>query len=178
MPRKGQDMQTAPILLQYDGDGIFVPCSTFHARSADKHYVIGERYRMVEQHERSDGSHNHFFASIKNGFDNLPDDLREEFPSTEHLRKKALIRKGYCDERSIACASKAEAFRLASFIRPMDDYAIVNVRECVVRVWTARSQSRRAMGVAEFQNSKQDVLDFIDDLLGVDRGSTAASEAA
>lgn len=171
-------MQTAPILLQYDGDGIFIPCSQFHARSADKHYVVGERYRMVEQHERSDVSHNHYFASIKNGFDNLPDDLHEDFPTTEHLRKKALIRKGYCDERSIVCASKAEALRLASFIRPMDDYAVVTARESVVRVWTAKSQSKKAMGAAEFQQSKQDVLDFIDDLLGVDRGSTAASEAA
>lgn len=171
-------MHTTPVLLQYDGDGIFVPCSPFHARSADKHYVVGERYRMVEQHERSDVSHNHFFASIKNGFDNLPDDLHEDFPTTEHLRKKALIRKGYCDERSIVCASKAEALRLAGFIRPMDDYAIVTARESVVRVWTAKSQSKRAMGAAEFQKSKQDVLDFIDDLLGVERGSTAASEAA
>ncbi|MCK0312242.1 hypothetical protein, partial [Salmonella sp. 15E557] len=93
---------------------------------------------MVEQHERSDVSHNHFFASIKNGFDNLPDDLHEDFPTTEHLRKKALIRKGYCDERSIVCASKAEALRLAGFIRPMDDYAIVTARESVVRVWTAK----------------------------------------
>lgn len=171
-------MHTTPVLLQYDGDGIFVPCSPFHARSADKHYVVGERYRMVEHHERSDVSHNHFFASIKNGFDNLPDDLHEDFPTTEHLRKKALIRKGYRDERDHVCASKAEAFRLASFIRPMDEYAVVVVSECVVRVWTAKSQSKRAMGAAEFQKSKQDVLDFIDDLLGVERGSTAASEAA
>ncbi len=171
-------MQTVPILLQYDGDGMFVPCSPFHARSADKHYVVGEQYRMVEQHERSDVSHNHYFASIKNGFDNLPDEMLEEFPTTEHLRKKALIRKGYRDERDHVCPTKADAERLVVFIRPMDAYAIVIQRDCVVRVWTAKSQSKRAMGAAEFQQSKQDVLDYIDDLLGVEHGDTARSEAA
>lgn len=36
----------------------------------------------------------------------------------------------------------------------------------------------KAMGAAEFQKSKDAVLNFIDDLLGVDRGATARSEAA
>ena len=74
--------------------------------------------------------------------------------------------------------AQAEAERVASFMRPMDDYCIVVPVNCVVRVWTAKSQKKSAMDAREFQQSKTDVLDFIDDLLGVERGSTAKSEAA
>jgi hypothetical protein len=170
-------MTDAPIMFRWDGDAM-VPASRFWAGRADRVFVVGADYKMVEHHDRSDASHNHFFAAIKNGFDNLPDELRDEYPTTEHLRKKALIKKGFRDERDHVCASKAEAARLAAFIKPLDDYAIVVVSECVVRVWTAKSQSRKAMGAADFQASKTAVLEFIDDLLGVQHGATARSEAA
>lgn len=117
-------MQTLPLLFQYEGDGIFQPASSFHARSADKQYV-GELYKLIEHHDRSDNTHRHYFASVKNGFDNLHDSMHGEYPTAEHLRKKALIRTGYREERSIVCASKAEAERVAAFIRPMDDYCVV-----------------------------------------------------
>jgi hypothetical protein len=74
----------------------------------------------------------------------------EEFPTAEVLRKKMLIRAGYADERSIVCASKAEAQRVAAFVKPMDEYAVVTVREAVVRVYTAQSQSIKAMGAKPF----------------------------
>lgn len=171
-------MQAAPILLRYEGDGEFRVTSNFWASRADKEFVVGETYKMAEHHERSDASHNHYFAAIKNGHDNLSDDLRDEYPTTEHLRKKALIRKGYCTHRDHVCATKAEAQRLRAFLRPMDEYCIIEARECVVRVYEAMSQSKKAMGAKDFQESKTAVLDFIDDLLGVERGSTARSEAA
>ncbi|UXN64451.1 hypothetical protein N8E89_00755 [Phyllobacterium sp. A18/5-2] len=171
-------MQTLPILFQYEGDGVFQPAGSFHARSADKQYVVGELYKLIEHHDRSDNTHRHYFASVKNGFDNLHDSMLGEYPTAEHLRKKALIRTGYRDERSIVCASKAEAERVAAFIRPMDDYCVVVPLNCVVHVLTAKSQSMKAMGATEFQKSKEAVLNFIDDLLGVERGATARSEAA
>lgn len=171
-------MATAPLMLRYEGEGEFRAPTSLWAGRADRDYVIGETYRLVEHHDRSTASHNHYFASIGNAWSNLPDELLEIYPTAEHLRKKALIAKGYRDERTIACASKAEAERVAAFIKPMDDYAVVTFREAVVRVWTAKSQKMKAMGNRDFQQSKSDVLDFIDDLLGVERGETARSEAA
>lgn len=171
-------MASAPIPLRYEGNGDFRVMSNYWMARADKDFVIGETYKMVEHHERSTASHNHYFASIKNGFDNLPEQLLETYPTTEHLRKKALIWKGYRDERTIVAASGAEAQRIAAFVKPMDDFAVVTVKDAVVRVWTAKSQAAKAMGNREFQQSKSDVLEFIDDLLGVERGSTARSEAA
>lgn len=170
-------MATVPLLFRYEGEGEFKPATDYWGRRADLSYVVGEVYRLVTFEERSQASHNHYFASLQNGFDNLPDTMRDQFPTAEHLRKKLLIRAGYADERSIVCASKAEAHRMAAFIRPIDEYAIVSVREAVVRVFTAQSQNMRAMGAKAFQESKQAVLDQLDDLLGVDRGATSRSAA-
>lgn len=167
----------APLMFQWNGEA-FVPASAYWARRADLVYVVGEHYKLVEHHDRSANSHRHFFAVVNDAWQTLPDHLLEQYPSSEHLRKKALIWKGYRDERSIVCASGAEAQRVAAFIKPMDDFAVVTVKDAVVRVWTAKSQSTKAMGAKEFQQSKSDVLDFLDDLLGVERGATAKSEAA
>jgi hypothetical protein len=170
-------MPEAPLTMRWDGEALH-PVSQFWAARADKIFVVGEVYRIIEHHERSQASHNHFFAAIGNAWANLPDAMLTEYPTAEHLRKKLLVRAGYADERSIVCASKAEALRVAAFIKPLDDYAVVTVREAVVRVYTAQSQSVKAMGAAAFQASKQAVLDALDNLLGVDKGATAGSEAA
>jgi hypothetical protein len=56
---------------------------------------------------------------------------------------------------------------LAAFVRPTDDFAIVTATGATVTVWTAKSQSVKAMGGKDFQVSKQAVLDVIADLIGV-----------
>ena len=78
------------------------------------------------------------------------------------------IKCGYADERSIVCSSKAEAQRVAAFIRPMDSFALVTVHElsALVRVYTAQSQSMKAMGKRQFQESKTAVLDYVAGLIG------------
>lgn len=169
---------SAPVNLRYEGDGEFRVMSNYWALRADKEFVVGEVYKMAEQKDRSTNSHNHFFATVADAWRTLPDNHLETYPTADHLRKKALVWKGWRDERTVVCASKAEAERVAAFVKPMDDFAVVTVRDAVVRVWTAKSQSVKAMGAKEFQQSKQDVLDFLDDLLGVDRGETGRSAAA
>ena len=53
----------------------------------------------------------------------------------------------------------------------MDDYAIVSADATTVTVYTAKSQSMKAMGRRKFQKSKADVLALIEKLIGVDPGS-------
>ena len=154
-----------PLLFLYAGDGAWSPAHESVAKRADEHYVVGAIYPLVEHNSRSAVSHSHYFAKVNEYWQTLPEALADEYPTPEHLRKKALIRAGYADERSIVCASKAEALKIGAFIRPMDEYAIVEVRERVVRVYTARSQSYAGMNHEEFQKSKEAVLQFIDDLL-------------
>lgn len=170
-------MSEQPILMRWTGEAM-EPVSGFWASRADKAYVVGEVYRLVEHHDRSMNSHRHFFAALNEAWKNLPDELLDEYPTAEVLRKKALIRKGYADERSIVCASKAEAQRMAAFMRPMDDYAIVTFRDAVVRVYVAKSQSVKAMPKGEFQRSKDDVLDFVAALIGVSTDELAKAQAA
>lgn len=154
-----------PLPCQWDGEH-FTPAGTHWTRQADKHFVVGQVYPLEVREERSLISHNHYFASVAEAWKNLPEDQAERWPTAEHLRKFALIKAGYHDERSIVCASKAEAQRLAAFVKPMDDFAVVIAREAVVIVWTAKSQSVRAMGRVDFQRSKDAVLDIIAGLIG------------
>jgi hypothetical protein len=114
-------------------------------------------------------SHRHFFAAVYDAWLNLPEKEAERFASADHLRKYALIRAGFRDERTLTCASKAEALRVAAFVKPMDDYAIVAVSEAVVRVYTAKSQNLRAMGRKVFAESKDAVLEVLAGMIEVDR---------
>lgn len=159
-------MTAAPITFAWDGEAMR-PLPRF-AQAADREYVIGETYNLAEVQDRSSATHRHYFALINEAWMNLPDLLAERFPSAEHLRKYALIKAGYRDERSIPCSSRAEAQRVGSFVKPMDDYAVVVIFEATVTVYTAKSQSVRAMGKADFQASKEAVLGVLADMIGVD----------
>ncbi len=170
-------MTERPILTAWDGES-FIPVNQGHARMADQDYVVGQTYRVAPVEDRSARSHRHFFASVNEAWRNLPEELVERFPSAEHLRKYALIRAGYRDERSIVCASKAEAQRVAAFIRPMDDFALVIVKEAVVIVYTPKSQSLRAMGKREFQASKDAVLEVVSQIIGVSRPTLEQNTSA
>ena len=158
-------MSPAPITFFWDGAAM-LPAGPGFARMCDKRFVIGERYRLDEISERSAASHNFYFAAMNDAWLNLPEDMADRFDTSEKLRKFALIKCGYADQRQIVCASKAEAQRVAAFIKPMDEYAIVTASEAVVTVYTAKSQSMRAMGKAEFEKSKNDVLNYVASLIG------------
>lgn len=156
---------SAPLPFQWDGEAMRIRPS-FQKR-ADELFCVGETYTLEVLEERSAASHRHYFAAVNEAWANLPEHLSEQYPTAEHLRKGALIRAGYRDERSIVCASRAEALRVAGFIKPLDSYALVTVTEAVVRVFTAQSQSQKAMGKDLFLKSKADVLETLADMIGV-----------
>ena len=156
-------MTIYPVVFEWDGEAM----RPLNHHVADRQYIVGEHYRLETREDRSHASHAHFFAALNDAHANLPDDLAGRWPTADHLRRYALIRTGYRDERTIVASSKAEARRLAAFIRPMDEYAAVSVHDAAVIVWTAKSQSVRAMGKADFQASKDAVLGFVAELIGV-----------
>jgi len=166
-----------PIPFRWTGDS-FEPASRYWASQADRHFVVGQVYPLEVREERSTASHRAFFAQINEAWKTLPDEAADRFPTPDALRKFALIRTGYRDERSIACASKAEAQRVAAFVKPMDEFAVVTVTGPTVTVYTARSQSMRAMDKATFQKSRDDVLAYIAQMIGTTTRELAASEAA
>lgn len=156
----------APVPFTWNGD-VMTPPGRF-LRLCDKQFAVGETYPLVVHEDRSTNSHNHFFAAVHEAWKNLPERLTQRYPTSEHLRKWALIKAGYADERSIACTTAEEALRVAAFLKPMDDYAIVVVADATIKVFTAKSQSARAMDKATFQESKQSVLDIVAEMIGVD----------
>lgn len=164
---------TTPIPFRWEGD-CFTPMPGF-GRRCDELFVVGQVYRLVEHEDRSAASHRHYFACINTAWENLPPAAAERFPTPEHLRKFALVKAGYADSRTLVASSKAEAQRLAAFVKPMDSFALVVVSEATVTVWTARSQSVKAMGRADFQASKDAVLDVIAALIGTDPATLAAT---
>lgn len=157
------DRLIPPLPYRWNGRALVA----LHPKLAARHMVDGEAYMMAEHRPRSQASHDHYFAVLHQAWLNLPDDLGERFPTAEHMRKFALIKAGYRDVRSIACSSRAEALKVAGFIRPMDEYAVVTTEAATVTVATAKSQAIRAMGKREFEASKAAVLDVVAEMIGV-----------
>jgi len=158
-------MTPQPVLFTWDGEAM-LPINASMQKLCDELYVIGERYRLIELQERSRNSHNHYFAALAQAWQNLPEDLAERFPSPEHLRKYALIKCGFYNSRSIVASSAKQARDLASFMKGLDEFSIVVAREATVTLYSAQSQSLKAMGKASFGTSKTQVLDFVASLIG------------
>jgi hypothetical protein len=158
-------MQPLPFL--WDGENMIL--DQRFRRTADEQYTVGERYRMEPVEDRSAKSHSHEFAWLKSAWATLPEHLALEYPTEEHLRKRALIATGWCTMQDFVCATRAEAQRTAATLRSvLDDYSVVIISDAVVRVCQARSQARNRMNKADFQASKTDVLEYVANLLGVD----------
>jgi hypothetical protein len=152
-----------PQLFTWDGEAM----RPERPKLADKEFCVGEKYRLGVIEERSWSSHNHFFAALQEAWENLSDEQVERWPTAEHLRKYALIKTGFCEERSVVCSTKAEAERIAAFVKAMNGYCVVLLKEKTVTVYEAKSQSYRAMTRAEFQKSKDEVLNYIASLIDV-----------
>ncbi len=156
-----------PILCVWTGEA-FQPRMAFMGR-CNEELVVHEFYRVEIRHERSHQSHNHYFACIHQAWLNVPDDQADRWPTEDHLRKWALIQAGYRDVRSIVADSNAQAHRIATLIRQVDDFSVVVVSGHAVEVLTAISQKRRAMDRKEFQASKDAVLAILAKLVKVNQ---------
>lgn len=158
-------MSAPPITFRWSGEAM-EPVGRF-SRECDQHFTVGETYTLVTQEDRSGNSHRRFFAIVNEAWKNLPEDLAERLPTPDHLRRYALIKAGFADQRQIVASSRAEALRLAAFVRPMDEYAVVSVDGLVVTVWTAHSQNMRAMGKERFKASVDGVEHVLGQMIGV-----------
>jgi len=140
-------------------------------QAAAKAFVEGRRYWFEEASERSWISHQQQFAWISEAHGNLPENLAETFPTPEHLRKAALIATGWHRETIIDAGNAKAALRVAAYARGEDEFAQVVTRGQTVIVRKARSQRMHGldrMDKAEFQRSKDDILGWISELIGVE----------
>lgn len=158
-------MTIPPIIFQWDDEANAM--RPINPRQGRMHFADRERYAMVQYEGRSEVSHNHEFAWLHEAWKNLPEELTESYPTSKHLRKRALIDGGFYTETITDAGSNAAALRVAAMVRGLDEFALVIVRGPVVAVRRAKSQSKRAMGAKDFQASKQTVLEIVSAMIGV-----------
>jgi len=171
----------APILFQWDGEAMH-PGNGRAAKLCDEVFVVGYRYALIEHEEASDASRRHYFAIIREAWKNLPERIAGEAYaiSPEHLRKYALIRCGYAHAFPKVFASVQAAREAAAFIPAThDEFIMATVDGATVTILKARSQKRgpRGMNKGEFQKSKDAVMGFLANLIGVDEPSLIAAGA-
>ena len=160
-----------PIAYRWTGE-VMLPLPRFTQACASQ-FVAGQVYRLKPDLERSPESHGHYFVCVHAAFDNLPEAFSDRFASVDHLRKWCLIKAGYRDDRTFVAPSPADARRLAAFVAPLDEFAVVIVEGNLVSVLTAKSQKLRrsgddGMGKDEFEASKEAVLRECSRIIGVD----------
>lgn len=167
-------MTTTPMQFQWTGEAM-IPRLPRHA---DRMFTVGQVYTLIEHVETSTKSLRHEFAWLREAWANLPDELADQFPSAEHLRKRALIDAGFYHETVIDAGTNAAAQRVAAYARHKDEFAHIVVRGPLVVERTAKSQSRRAMNHAEFQASKTALLDVVSAMIGVEPATLSRQAAA
>ena len=157
-------MSAQPIAVDVLDDNAMVPV---YPRIAARTFRPGERYLVIPFELRSQASHSHEFAWLAEAWKSLPEVMAERIPTPEHLRKHALIETGWFDETTVEAGSQPAALRVAAFMRGVDDLAVIVTRGPIVVRRVAKSQSRRAMGKADFDRSKQDILEWVSALIDV-----------
>lgn len=136
---------------------------------ARRQFVHGETYILEVHEQRSTASHRHYFAAIKEAHANLDEEHTNRYPTPEHLRKWALIKCGYHNERTYVCDSPRHAKSLAIAIEENTEFAVVIVKGNIVKIYTARSQAVGEMKNEEFKESKEKVLSLLAGLIGITR---------
>jgi len=136
-------------------------------RLAAERFEPGETYLLIDVEHYSGKSLRHEFAWLRQAFASLPQNIADEFMDEEHLRKWALIQTGFYHETLIDAGSKSAALRVAAWARSEEQLAAVVTRGPLVVIRKAKSQSRRTMDKAEFQASKQAILEHIAGMIGV-----------
>lgn len=169
-------MASLPTVFMWDDEAQVMRPS--HPKLASQRFEAGAAYALVEHEARSKRSHDHFFVTVDEAWENLPEHLAARYATSDHLRKEALIKAGYYTSRDFVARSNAEAIRLAAFVRPTDEYALFVVTNCIVTEYKAKSQSQKAMGKAAFQDSKDKVLAIVAEMIGTTVDALSQARAA
>lgn len=127
---------------------------------AKRQYEADEEYALGPVEERSQASHNAFFAELHQYWSNLPEKIAARWLNESHFRYWCLIETSHYVESEVDCASEKHATQLVAIIKSFDVYARFMIRGSKVIIRRAKSQSRKSMKKAEFEQAKRDVLDL------------------
>lgn len=153
------------IAYTWTADEVMKPLARFASLCREK-FVVGRIYTL-EIKERSEESHDHYFACLHKAWLHLPESVEKEFTNETGFRKWALIEAGYFDETRFQFSTNEEAERFVGFCIGLDQYAEIHVAGSIVAIRKAKSQKKKLMGNRDFQASKSAVFDVIAKLIGV-----------
>lgn len=160
-----------------DADGValrtlaMVPLQRYAVVAKRQYGEDGSEHTLTPLEERSMASHNQYFAAVGEGFKNLPEEIAPRFPSVEHLRGWLLCETGWCDEDEFTVDDEHSRKSLIKWIRDESPYAQIHQRGSKVLVRRPKSQSMAAMKKQAFQDSKRDVLDLLESMVRVPKGT-------
>lgn len=145
-----------PVAFIWDGN-VMIPLPRFK-RLCDEQFAISEEYPLMILEERTQASHNHYFAAVHEAYLNLAEDYAQEFDSEDDMRKWCLCKEGYCTKEQYVLNTAGDAMQMRDALKKQEGYRIVRVNGNVVTVWYPLSQSRPAMKKQMFEDSKAAVL--------------------
>ena len=160
-------MKPAPIPTAWDAErGGFFPLGEAARAACHERFAHRQRCALNVETTRSSRSHRHYFACVYEAWANLPASAMLQFPSSEHLRKYALIRTGFARSVTLPCPDADTARRIMRDANRLNELTIATLEGAVVTLWTPESQSERAMGARRFQQSKDAVLGWLAEACG------------
>lgn len=147
-------------------NGAMVPLERFRERCGQ--YVEGEMYSLIPYDQRSRISHDHYFCVVRAAFQNWPESYPIVLPDESALRYHALIQTGHFDQIVGSYESPEAAETSARDLVRRVEYAEYSIFENVAVLRFPKTQKKKAMGSKVFQQSKQDVIDWLSAIIGVD----------
>lgn len=138
-------------------DNHLVPLPRF-MKLFDEQIAVSEEVALDRVQNRSMASHNHYFASLHEGYLNLAEEYAQEFDSEEHMRHWCLCKEGFCTSTRWVMNTAEDARQLRKALKEANASTIVGVEGNVATVYHPYSQSLAAMGKTIFEESKQAVL--------------------
>ncbi len=118
--------------------------------------------------DHSDPARHRYFAILRDAWSNLPDHWRALCPTSEHLRKYALVKVGHCDTIVVNGGSKKAALEVAAMAKVLDTFAVTDVRGAVVVIYVARSQAKRMQPKKAFLECAEKVYAVLGEIIGTD----------
>jgi BMFP domain-containing protein YqiC len=153
---KKKMLRERPIAVVWNGHN-FIPLPRFK-KMCDEQFAVDEEVILERVQNRSLASHNHYFACLHEGYQNLAEEYAQEFDSIEHMRHWCLCREGFCTTTKIAMSTREDASQLRQTLKGLDASTIIGVSENIATIYHPASQSMKAMGKEAFEESKQKVL--------------------
>ncbi len=130
-----------------------------------RQFATDEVYPMVVLEARSRSSHNHYFAALNEGYENLHESVSARWENVEHFRAWALIEAKFFHEEEHVFENPEEALefgkRIGQFAKRHKTYVRIIRSGNRVLIRDAKSQSAANMAKAEFEESKRAVLDIL-----------------